>query len=430
MTYLDHYSEPAMHICPCNKIALEAFLHDLAGWSLRSHKASLSIQHSRRFSSRPSARQLEPTRHGLVDNSVIPFDLSTTTQTGDRITKVEVPQANTEKIQTAVREPESNIWRAVTEIHYSSDTTFHSPNLREDGVSHSQRAGDAVVDEMSLSNRFLRDERASESTTAPTLVRASDNPVSRTAVDSRKNRKLRRVEAGIYRVAAEARSAQKSEDDQLQTVLRKLDELEGPKLSRHTTVPKGINASPVKKDAKDSKANRLAKGESKDGSQRTAKAKRESWQLQKDALERKFGEVGWQPRKRLSPDTMEGIRALHASDSGTYCTEALSQHFKVTPEAIRRILRSKWRPNDQEAEDRRNRWERRGVKKWQDMAEQGIRPPVKWRAMGVGSEEGPQEDRVPKRRKKRRNDDHLSWDEVVGGSRLGEDGVSLAERLL
>ncbi|KAK4970473.1 Required for respiratory growth protein 9 mitochondrial [Elasticomyces elasticus] len=117
------------------------------------------------------------------------------------------------------------------------------------------------------------------------------------------------------------------------------------------------------------------------------KFKREPWQTQKAALASKFGETGYAPRKLLSPDTRDGIRVLHASDPAKFTTPILSEHFKVSPEAIRRILKSKWQPSEEEAEDRRLRWERRGERKWTEMVELGMRPPKKWREMGVGKAE-------------------------------------------
>ncbi|KAK4981250.1 hypothetical protein LTR28_000006 [Elasticomyces elasticus] len=119
----------------------------------------------------------------------------------------------------------------------------------------------------------------------------------------------------------------------------------------------------------------------------TKKFKREPWQTQKIALAAKFGEEGYAPRKLLSPDTRDGICILHASDPSKFTTPILSEHFKVSPEAIRRILKSKWQPSEEEAEDKRPRWERRGERKWTEMVELGMRPPKKWREMGVGKAE-------------------------------------------
>ncbi len=100
----------------------------------------------------------------------------------------------------------------------------------------------------------------------------------------------------------------------------------------------------------------------------------EPWQIQKEALKDKFGEAGWNPRKKLSPDTMEGIRALHAENPDKYSTPMLAEHFKVSPEAIRRILKSKWRPSEKEMEKRRERWAKRHDRIWDQMAELGLRP--------------------------------------------------------
>ena len=106
---------------------------------------------------------------------------------------------------------------------------------------------------------------------------------------------------------------------------------------------------------------------------------REPWQVQKSALSNKFGTASWQPRKRLSPDALEGIRGLHAEDPDTFDTATLAARFEISPEAIRRILKSKWRPNVEEEEKRRARWERRGQRIWSSMSELGIKPPKKWR---------------------------------------------------
>lgn len=89
---------------------------------------------------------------------------------------------------------------------------------------------------------------------------------------------------------------------------------------------------------------------------------REVWQVQKQSLLKKFGSSGWMPRKRLSPDALEGIRALHSQFPEKYSTPVLAEEFKVSPEAVRRILRSKWRPNEEEEESRRKRWDRRDRK--------------------------------------------------------------------
>lgn len=110
---------------------------------------------------------------------------------------------------------------------------------------------------------------------------------------------------------------------------------------------------------------------------------KEEWMVQKAALKEKFPD-GWNPRKRLSPDAMAGIRALNAQFPDKYTTPVLADHFKVPAEAIRRILRSKWTPRPEESVDRDMRWFKRGEKVWSRQAELGLKPPSKWRALGIG----------------------------------------------
>ncbi|KAL8675975.1 MAG: hypothetical protein Q9186_007452 [Xanthomendoza sp. 1 TL-2023] len=120
-------------------------------------------------------------------------------------------------------------------------------------------------------------------------------------------------------------------------------------------------------------------GPSKDISIRGSGNQRETWQTQKAALVSKFGSTGWAPRKRLSPDALEGIRALHAQFPEKYTTPVLAGQFEVSVDAIRRILKSKWRPRDEEVTSRRQRWDKRGERIWSQMVALGVKPPKKWR---------------------------------------------------
>lgn len=108
----------------------------------------------------------------------------------------------------------------------------------------------------------------------------------------------------------------------------------------------------------------------------TKKKKLEPWKTQKHALDRKFPN-GWNPPKKLSPDALDGIRSLHASAPDRFTTAVLAEEFKISPESIRRILKSKWRPKAEEIESRRTRWEARHERIWGHMAELGLRPMTK-----------------------------------------------------
>ncbi|KAI1745430.1 hypothetical protein F4680DRAFT_402159 [Xylaria scruposa] len=132
------------------------------------------------------------------------------------------------------------------------------------------------------------------------------------------------------------------------------------------------------------KRRKIIKGTAKPqfGTEDTYVARREDWQIQKQALKEKFPE-GWRPRKRLSPDALDGIRALHTQFPEQYTTDVLAKHFEVSPEAIRRILRSKWTPSPEEETNRQERWFNRGKNIWGQMAALGKKPPRRWRREGV-----------------------------------------------
>lgn len=102
----------------------------------------------------------------------------------------------------------------------------------------------------------------------------------------------------------------------------------------------------------------------------------DTWAIQKNALKEKFKD-GWQPRKKLSPDAMDGIRGLHEQDPIKYSTELLAEQFQMSPEAIRRILKSKWlaRQSPEKLQERRERWAKRHDRIWDAQAELGLRPP-------------------------------------------------------
>ena len=139
---------------------------------------------------------------------------------------------------------------------------------------------------------------------------------------------------------------------------------------------------------------------------------RQPWQTQKEALKRKFKDGPWSPLKRLSPDALDGIRAMHSQFPEKFTTPVLAEHFKVSPEVIRRILKSKWAPSEEETEDRKLRWERRGQKIWAERAEKGVKPPTKWRRMGIGK---PSYDQTPRENVRRKGQGDGSGIKVYGG---------------
>jgi len=45
---------------------------------------------------------------------------------------------------------------------------------------------------------------------------------------------------------------------------------------------------------------------------------------------------------------MDGLRVLHMHDPETFSTPLLAERFRISPEAVRRILRSKWEPTPEQ----------------------------------------------------------------------------------
>ncbi|KAF8221088.1 hypothetical protein L208DRAFT_1330192 [Tricholoma matsutake] len=54
---------------------------------------------------------------------------------------------------------------------------------------------------------------------------------------------------------------------------------------------------------------------------------------------------GWSPPRKLSREAMEGLRELHHFDPEKFNTPVLSEKFKISPEGVRRILKSRWAPS-------------------------------------------------------------------------------------
>ncbi|KAI8331020.1 hypothetical protein BC941DRAFT_439574 [Chlamydoabsidia padenii] len=74
----------------------------------------------------------------------------------------------------------------------------------------------------------------------------------------------------------------------------------------------------------------------------------------------------WQPIKRVSRVTMEKIRTLAALHPEHYNSVSLAAEFRISPEAVKRILKSKFRPDPVIADrQEKNRYAAMGVRKQQ-----------------------------------------------------------------
>lgn len=104
------------------------------------------------------------------------------------------------------------------------------------------------------------------------------------------------------------------------------------------------------------------------------------WKKQMFALQEKFPE-GWDPKKKLSRDQMAELREIKTARPNI-TNDELSSLFKVSPEAIRRILKSRWRPNADKSKQLNERWIRRGQRLGAKQIRQG---PAKPRVSGAAA---------------------------------------------
>lgn len=431
-----------MQHCRCSIRALELFVKDFAALNIRTSQG----QQARRFATRPARRKHEITSAKRQEPAHVPFDIESRSRKqlfDSRAVNGGNPKGVSHGTGGGFEEPAE--WHAELELVEPEDAESAmlegQATASNEGPEEQKSQATSSVDSVAFPRLWRTSEPTRLAVKIPEMQDITPAPVQppERSTDSRKERKARRTMEGTFRPLArqaeaakprkqDQKSAPEQEEvqDQMTSVLENLKAMEGigelqPPKVRKERKPRsetGRNAPKARKEDDAAKSTQM-----------TPKVKRERWQIQKDALQSKLGDQAWNPRKRLSPDTLDGIRALHASNPNAYDTETLSQHFKVTPENIRRILKSKWRPNEQEMEERRARWEKRGVKKWSEMAELGVRPPRQWREMGIGSVKGEPDEKPAWKKGGRRRGDDVGWgNESTTTSRQEEQG--LAERIV
>lgn len=427
MIFHDSY-KPVMRPCTCSVRALEVFVKDFAGLRIGRQRPTANLHRQRRFTTQIPYRHLGIVSTPSTDDGFIPFDFDS-----------KIVQAATHEITSGGREADKTNRAEAEWLHADWHPEIEITGEETGTAGNEDAKTMKAVDHIELPNVIeatLRSSTATLTSLLPTVdsARQQDENAApqKSRAASRLARKQRRVVAGTYKALSEARRDGETSAEQMNEVLGKIASMEGPSpipAQNGKKKQRGAAeaaAAPADKVVDSTRRERMrASGNKSTGTDQVKtrpRVKKEGWQIQKEALEQKFGEHGWQPRKRLSPDTLDGIRALHSSDPASYTTATLAEHFKVTPEAIRRILKSKWRPNPEEVDDRRDRWEKRGVGKWTAMADQGARPPAKWRALGV---QNPQSRAKKEIRGRRSDDDHAQWH-----SSEPEAERTLAERIL
>lgn len=90
--------------------------------------------------------------------------------------------------------------------------------------------------------------------------------------------------------------------------------------------------------------------------EKEAQQKLPEWTKRDESIRKRYGE--WNPTHRLSRQQIQDIRNIKDKMPHMKTIE-LSNHFKISPEAIRRILKSNWIPSETEEERIRLRGEKR-----------------------------------------------------------------------
>lgn len=80
------------------------------------------------------------------------------------------------------------------------------------------------------------------------------------------------------------------------------------------------------------------------------------WQKRDASIKKRYGQ--WNPTRKLTRDQMDDVKNI-AAQMPHLRTVDLAQYFNVLPEAIRRILKSKWQPLERTGLALREREQRR-----------------------------------------------------------------------
>ena len=82
----------------------------------------------------------------------------------------------------------------------------------------------------------------------------------------------------------------------------------------------------------------------------------------RETMRKKFPE-GWAPPRKVSREAMDALRHLHQLDPVRFSTPLLADKFRISVEAVRRILKSKWEPT-REQKARMAEREREARRRW------------------------------------------------------------------
>lgn len=83
------------------------------------------------------------------------------------------------------------------------------------------------------------------------------------------------------------------------------------------------------------------------------------WKSRNETIKKKIKGERWNPSKKLSQTSMDNVRLL--KEQMPHLTSSdLAKHFEISPDAIRRILKNKFKRTEEDSKRIQERWERRG----------------------------------------------------------------------
>jgi methylphosphotriester-DNA--protein-cysteine methyltransferase len=104
--------------------------------------------------------------------------------------------------------------------------------------------------------------------------------------------------------------------------------------------------------------------------------KAKSWAEHRANLRAKYP-GNWSPSKKVSREAMDAIRKLHKADPDKYPTWILAQRFTISPVAVRRILKSKWRMPEDKVEEKIMKERMRRIERMKRMREEEMHQMVR-----------------------------------------------------
>ncbi|KAL8279082.1 hypothetical protein RQP46_008540 [Phenoliferia psychrophenolica] len=103
---------------------------------------------------------------------------------------------------------------------------------------------------------------------------------------------------------------------------------------------------------------------------------RRRWEVQRESLaealpwDPKTSPSRWAPARKLSREALSLVRLLHKSDPTTFTTPVLAERFRVSAEAVRRILKSRFELPGEEADRREARRKAEKIKEREENGEE------------------------------------------------------------